>query len=341
MQDEASEASSRQQISPGLHAELQQQGGLAALLVANLLRAMHLGGHAGKLIHWCLLASTFTGVCHCLPINVLSTHHADVQCTQPTAVRWPVCQRQWAVCTMRSCSATSLSFNSFAPCHAGAEAALLVPRILTVLTGSGPAAESAGDAFAKGWEGVPLRFMLPWAAQMLTLLDADSGEVLLPALMVSFATTVALHVMPALLSPLKISRPENVTFRHILPNTVAVLAAQGRHISVTESSSLLFAALAGWSPLSCLTAPTHPEDMHDQQVPKTYARPVTFLAITKLDSSQYLQQPADSLQVLPRHPAGAGARLPAAALLPLQAEQPALQPAGHAAGCPPGTPAAE
>lgn len=52
MQDEASDASSRQQISPGLHTDLQQQGGLAALLVANLLRAMHLGGHAGKLGHW-------------------------------------------------------------------------------------------------------------------------------------------------------------------------------------------------------------------------------------------------------------------------------------------------
>ena len=93
----------------------------------------------------------------------------------------------------------SLSINTFGSCHAGAEAALLVPRILTVLTGSGSAAESARTAFAKGWEGVPLRFMLPWAAQMLTLLDADGGQVLLPALMVSFATAVALHIMLALL----------------------------------------------------------------------------------------------------------------------------------------------
>ena len=75
MQDEASDASSRQQISPGLHADLQQQGGLAALLVANLLRAMHLGGHAGKLVHWSLPASTVTGVCHCLPTCVSSGHN--------------------------------------------------------------------------------------------------------------------------------------------------------------------------------------------------------------------------------------------------------------------------
>ena len=74
MQDEASDASSRQQISPGLHADLQQQGGLAALLVANLLRAMHMGGHAGKLVHCSLPASTFRGVCHCLPTCVTSAH---------------------------------------------------------------------------------------------------------------------------------------------------------------------------------------------------------------------------------------------------------------------------
>ena len=115
----------------------------------------------------------------------------------------------------------SLTFGPFVSCrHAGAEAALLVPRILTVLTGSGSAAESARTAFAKGWEGVPLRFMLPWAAQMLTLLDADGGEVLLPGLMVSCATAVALHIMPALLFPLKISRPDTVS-RQILPKTVA------------------------------------------------------------------------------------------------------------------------
>ena len=72
MQDEASDASRRQQISPDLHADLQQQGGLAALLVTNLLRAMHLGGHAGKLVQWCLPASAFTGTCHHLPTYVHS-----------------------------------------------------------------------------------------------------------------------------------------------------------------------------------------------------------------------------------------------------------------------------
>ena len=107
-----------------------------------------------------------------------------------------------------------------------------------MLTGSDSAAESARTAFAKGWEGVPLRFMLPWAAQMLTLLDADGGEVLLPVLMVSCATAVALHILPAPLFPFKISRPDNVS-RHILPKTVAVLAAHGRHIFTTWSGSLL------------------------------------------------------------------------------------------------------
>ena len=99
-----------------------------------------------------------------------------------------------------------------------------------MLTGSGPAAQSARTAFAKGWEGVPLRFMLPWAAQMLTLLDADGGEVLLPVLMVSCATAVALHVVPALLLLLEISNPGTVP-RRILPETAALLTAHGTHVS--------------------------------------------------------------------------------------------------------------
>ena len=123
----------------------------------------------------------------------------------------------------------SLKFSPFVLRHAGAEAGLLVPRILTVLTGSGSAAESARAAFTKDWEGVPLSFLLPWAAQMLTLLDADGGEVLLPALKVSGAPGVALHVMPALLLSLMVSRADTGP-RHGLRKTVATLAAHGRHL---------------------------------------------------------------------------------------------------------------
>lgn len=66
-------------------------------------------------------------------------------------------------------------------CHAGQEAQLYVPRLLSVIGSS----EAAGRCFGEAWHKVPLPFLLPWVAQMLSLLDAAQGEALLPPLKVS------------------------------------------------------------------------------------------------------------------------------------------------------------
>lgn len=65
--------------------------------------------------------------------------------------------------------------------HAGREAQLYVPRLLSVIGSS----KAAGQCFGEAWPKVPLPLLLPWVAQMLSLLDAAQGEALLPPLKVS------------------------------------------------------------------------------------------------------------------------------------------------------------
>ena len=65
--------------------------------------------------------------------------------------------------------------------HAGREAQLYVPRLLSVIGSS----KAAGRCFGEVWHKVPLLLLLPWVAQMLSLLDAVQGEALLPPLKVS------------------------------------------------------------------------------------------------------------------------------------------------------------
>ena len=78
---------------------------------------------------------------------------------------------------------TFQAFNATqtATMDAGREAQLHVPRLLSVLGSN----EAARQSFGEGWGGVPLRLLLPWVAQMLSLLDAPQGEALLPPLQVS------------------------------------------------------------------------------------------------------------------------------------------------------------
>ncbi|KAK9832515.1 hypothetical protein WJX81_003666 [Elliptochloris bilobata] len=59
------------------------------------------------------------------------------------------------------------------------EAQLLVPRALGLLGG---AEQAPRDEWAAGWGRVPLYALLPWGAQMLSLLDGAAGDALLPAL---------------------------------------------------------------------------------------------------------------------------------------------------------------
>lgn len=65
---------------------------------------------------------------------------------------------------------------------AGTDAQLLVPRALGLLAGS---PQAPRDEWAAGWERVPLHVLLPWGAQMLSLLDGMAGDALLPTLKVS------------------------------------------------------------------------------------------------------------------------------------------------------------
>ena len=62
----------------------------------------------------------------------------------------------------------------------GGQAQLLVPRALAAMGASGAAQAEWGDH----WRGAPLAALLPWGAQMLSLLDAPEGDALLPTLMV-------------------------------------------------------------------------------------------------------------------------------------------------------------
>ena len=64
---------------------------------------------------------------------------------------------------------------------AGVEAQLMVPRALTVLESS----KSAQQAWLGAWGSISLHVLLPWAAQMLSLLGSSEGAALLPALKVS------------------------------------------------------------------------------------------------------------------------------------------------------------
>ncbi|KAK9796984.1 hypothetical protein WJX73_006710 [Symbiochloris irregularis] len=76
----------------------------------------------------------------------------------------------------------------------GAE--LHVPRALALLN------EDAGarDSWLKNWKHVPLHLLLPWGAQMLSLLDADEGPCLIPALQALAASYQARLYFPYRLS---------------------------------------------------------------------------------------------------------------------------------------------
>ena len=58
----------------------------------------------------------------------------------------------------------------------------MVPRALTVIEGS----ESAQQAWSGACGGAPQHVLLPWAAQMLSLLGSPEGAALLSTLKVLF-----------------------------------------------------------------------------------------------------------------------------------------------------------
>ena len=84
---------------------------------------------------------------------------------------------------------------------AGVEAQLMVPRALKVLESS----NSAQQAWLGAWGSTPLHVLLPWAAQMLSLLGSPEGAALLPVLKVSTEPKFHHCFTPAAL-PVVISR---------------------------------------------------------------------------------------------------------------------------------------
>ena len=66
------------------------------------------------------------------------------------------------------------------PVDIGKEAQLLFSSLLSILGSD----EAAQWQFAEGWPTVPLHMLLPWSAQMLSLLDGPQGDALLPLLQV-------------------------------------------------------------------------------------------------------------------------------------------------------------
>lgn len=63
---------------------------------------------------------------------------------------------------------------------AGQTAQLLVPAAMEVMHQS----TAAQQAWTSSWQGIPMHLLLPWAAQMLSLLDQPEGQSFVPALKV-------------------------------------------------------------------------------------------------------------------------------------------------------------
>jgi hypothetical protein len=56
----------------------------------------------------------------------------------------------------------------------------MVPQALAVMEGS----QAARQAWAVSWDSASLHVLLPWAAQMLSLLGSPQGSALVPSLKV-------------------------------------------------------------------------------------------------------------------------------------------------------------
>ena len=79
----------------------------------------------------------------------------------------------------------------------GKEAQLLFSTLLSVLGTD----EGARQHFGEGWTRVPLHMLLPWSAQMLSLLDGAQGETLLPLLQVCALQTYSHGQLSSLWNP--------------------------------------------------------------------------------------------------------------------------------------------
>ena len=137
---------------------------VASTLVSSILQALRLGGATGQPLSCvfkltCLHACKSTGIDH---LHVMSAP-------------WQLYNKQ-----------VSSRLNVLL-LHAGVEAQLMVPRALTVLESS----IAAQQAWMGAWGSIPLHVLLPWAAQMLSLLDSSEGLALLPALRVSTPSEVS------------------------------------------------------------------------------------------------------------------------------------------------------
>ena len=76
-------------------------------------------------------------------------------------------------------------FHAMPVSAAGQEAQLLVPVVMDAMHKSA----AAQQAWEGHWQGVPTHLLLPWAAQMLSLLDQPEGSSFTPALKVQHRLT--------------------------------------------------------------------------------------------------------------------------------------------------------
>ena len=135
---------------------------VSSILVSSMFQALRLGGSAGQPLIYasklaCLHACMPNGLIICMPC----LHHGSAE-------------------------RHGSSVGNMLLLLAGVEAQLMVPRALTVLESS----KSAQQAWLGAWDSTPLHGLLPWAAQMLSLLGSSEGAALLPALKVSTGTEI-------------------------------------------------------------------------------------------------------------------------------------------------------
>ncbi len=124
--------------------------------------------------------------------------------------------------------------------YAGREAQMYVPRLLSVIGSS----EAAGRCFGEAWHKVPLPLLLPWVAQMLSLLDAAQGEALLPPLKVS------LHAASDRLSKLLLCLTEVLDENSVLFSQTGIRCHAARVLGTRCLAHRLYQQSAACTPAS-------------------------------------------------------------------------------------------
>lgn len=169
----------------------------------------------------------------------------------------------------------------------GKEAQLLFSSLLSVLGTD----EAARQQFGEGWTRVPLHMLLPWSAQMLSLLDGAQGETLLPLLQVCALQTYSHGLLSSLWNPCLNLFPQELLFATLcsLRPLLLLLPSYASPICCTRHSSC---RCLSYLPSSCFLSLTNDLDGHissgllhlqtlAKQYPKQAQQPVAWLSGTR------------------------------------------------------------